>query len=149
MRCAECGAELPGEERCKDRFHVLLAAEQHHPEAAAMHGLFVLAYHAQHPSLCKPWLRAAHRESLREIFGQGRPWREVLSWPQDRTRRQEAVARVKERFAGAPGMPAFGHPVAGEITVADLVTPGSLGYPSEYPSEVESWAKSLAENRFL
>ena len=62
MRCAECGAELPGEERCKDRFHALLAAEQHHPEAAAMHGLFVLAYHAQHPSLCKPWLRSAHRE---------------------------------------------------------------------------------------
>jgi hypothetical protein len=149
VRCAECGAELPGEERCNDRFHALLAAEQHHPEAAAMHGLVVLAYHAQHPSLCKPWLRAAHGESLYEIFGEGRPWREVLSWPKDRARRQEAVDRVKERFAAAPETPAFGHPVGGEMTVADLGTPGSPGYPSEYPSEVESWAKSLAENRFL
>lgn len=149
MRCAECGAELPGEERCKVRFHALLAAEWEHPEAAATHGLFVLAYHAQHPSLCKSWLRAAHRETLREIFGKGRPWREILAWPKDRTRRQEAVDRVKERFAGAPGTPAFGRPVAGEMTVADLGTPGSPGYPSEYPSEVESWAKSVAENRFL
>ena len=149
MRCAECGAELPGEETCIARFHALLAAEQEHPEAAEMHGLFVLAYHAQHPSLCKPWLRALQRETLREIFGKGKPWREVLSWPKDRTRRQEAVDRVKERFASAPETPAFGHPVAGETTVADLGTPGSPGYPSEYPSEVESWAKSLAENRFL
>ena len=114
-----------------------------------MHGLFVLAYHTQHPSLCKPWLRAAHRESLREIFGKGRPWKEVLSWPKGRARRQEAVDRIKERFADTPGTPAFGNPVAGEMTVADVVTPGSPGYPSEYPSEVESWAKSLAENRFL
>ena len=114
-----------------------------------MHGLFVLAYHAQHPSLCKPWLRAAYRETLREIFGKGRPWREVLAWPKDRTRRQEAVDRVKERSAGAPKTPAFGHPVAGEMTVADLGTPGSPGDPSEYPNEVESWAKSVAENRFL
>jgi hypothetical protein len=149
VKCAECGAELPGEERCKDRFHALLAAEWEHPEAADMHGLFVLAYYAQHPSLCKPWLRAAYRETLREIFGKGRPWREVLAWPKDRTRRQEAVDRVKERFAGAPETPAFGHPVAGEMTVADLGTPGSPGYPSKYPSEVESWAKSAAENRFL
>jgi len=149
MKCAECGAELPGEEHCKDRFHTLLAAEQHHPEAAAMHGLFVLAYHAQHPSLCKPWLRAAYRETMRDIFGKGRPWREVLAWPKDRMRRQEAVDRVKERSAGVPETPAFGHPVAGEMTVADLGTPGSPGYPSEYPSEVEFWAKSVAENRFL
>lgn len=149
MRCAECGADLPGEERCKDRFHTLLIAEQEHSEAAAIHGLFVLAYHAQHPSLCKPWLRAAYGETLRELFGKGRPWREVLAWPKDRTRRQEAVDRVKERFAGARGTAAFGHPVAGEMTVADLGTPGSPGYPSEYPSEVESWARSVAENRFL
>jgi hypothetical protein len=149
VRCAECGAELPGEERCKDRFHALLTAEWEHPEAADMHGLFVLAYHAQHPSLCKPWLRTAYRETLREIFGKGRPWREVLAWSKVRTRRQEAVDRVKERFAGAPETPAFGYPVAGEMTVADLGTPGSPGYPSEYPSEVESWAKSVAENRFL
>lgn len=149
VRCAECGAELPGEERCKDRFHALLAAEQHHPEAAEMHGLFVLAYHVQHPSLCKPWLRAFQRETLREIFGKGRPWKEVLAWPKDRTRRQEGVDRAKERFSGGPQTPAFGRPVTGETTVADLPTPGSSGYPAEYPDKVESWARSVAECRFL
>ena len=149
MRCIECGAELPGEERCKDRFHALLAAEQHHPEAAEMHGLFVLAYHAQHPSLCKPWLRAFQEETLREIFGEGKPWREALSWPKDRTGRQEAVDRSKGRFSSGPRTPALAHPVVGEMTVADLPTPGSSGYPSEYPDGMESWARSVAEHRFL
>ena len=133
-----------------DRFHLLLAAEQHHPEAAAMHGLFVLTYYAQHPSLApKPWLRAAQREALREIFGEGREWREALSTPEDRARRQEAVDRAKERFARAPETPKVGRPVEGELTVADLGTPGSPGYPSEYPARVEAWARSVAEHRVL
>jgi hypothetical protein len=149
LRCPECGSELPGEERCVDRFHLLLAAEQHHPEAAAMHGLFVLAYYAQHPSSSKPWLRAAHREWLREIFGESVDWREVLSWPEDRARRQHAVDRAKARFADAPEMPATGQPVEGEMTVADLGTPGSAGYLSEYPVRVEAWARSVARHRFL
>jgi hypothetical protein len=149
VRCAECGAELPGEETCIARFHALLAAEQEHPEAADMHGLFVLAYHAQHPSLCKPWLRAFQRETLREIFGKGKPWREVLAWPKNRMRRQEGVDQAKERFSGVPQTPAFGYPVTDEMTVVDLPTPGSSGYPSEYPDQVESWARSVAEHKFL
>ena len=28
MECGECGAVLPGEETCLERFHALLAAEQ-------------------------------------------------------------------------------------------------------------------------
>ena len=113
MKCAECSAELPGEETCINRFHALLAAEQEYPEAATMHGLFVLTYYAQHPSLCKPWLRMSQKETLREIFGKGRSWREVLAWPKDRAFRQGAVDRVKERFRGAPETPVFGHPEAG------------------------------------
>jgi Family of unknown function (DUF5946) len=132
-----------------DRFHLLLAAEQQYPEAAAMHGLFVLTYYAQHPSLSKPWLRAAQREWLREIFDEGKDWRAVLSWPEDRARRQEAVDRAKRRFARAPEVPAIGRPVKGEMTVAGLGTPGSPGYPSEYPARVEAWARSVAENRIL
>jgi hypothetical protein len=133
-----------------DRFHVLLAAEQHHPEAAAMHhGLFIFSYYAQHLSLCKPWLREVQRGWMRGIFGEGGDWREVMAWPGDRARRQAAVDRAKERSAGATDTPATGYPVAGEMTVADLGTPGSLDYPSEYPSKVESWARSVAEHRFL
>ena len=132
-----------------DRFHLLLAAEQHHPEAAAMHGLFVLTYYAQHPRLSKPWLRAAQREWLREIFGEGVDWTEVLSWPEDRARRQEAVDRAKRTFARAPETPQVGRPVEGEMTVADLGTAGSPGYPSEYPARVEAWARSVAGHRVL
>lgn len=144
MRCAECGAEFPGEESCLDRFHSFLAAEHEYPEAFGVHGLFVLAYHAQHPSLCKLWVRAHYRETLREMFAEGRPWREVLSWPKDRKKRQEAVDRIKAR---APDFPEIGHPIPGEMTVAHLDPPESPDYPSEYPRKVESWAKSLAEHR--
>lgn len=149
VRCAECGADPPGTETCKDRFYALLAAEQEYPEAAAMHGLFVLTWYAQHPSLCKPWLRAAQAETVREIFGRGRDWRDVLSWPEDRARRQEAVDRMKARHASDDASPAFGVPIAGEASVADLPTPGSPRFRSEYPAAVEAWAKSMAEHRFL
>lgn len=147
--CAECGAEFPGEESCLDRFHAFLAAEHRHPEAFDMHGLFVLAYHVQHPSLCKPWMRSHQRETLREIFVEERSWREVLSWPKDRGQRQEAVDRIKARLSGATDAPEVGHPIEGEMTVADLGSPDSPDYPSEYPQRVESWAKSLAEHRLL
>ena len=149
MRCVECGAELPGEETCIARFHALLASEWGHPEAAEMHGLFVLAYHAQHPSLCKPWLGAAQRDTLREIFGKGKPWREVLAWPKNRMLRQVSVDRVKERYSSAPPIPVYGLPLTDEMTIADLPAPGSPGYPSEYPDKVESWARLMAERRFL
>ena len=35
------------------------------------------------------------------------------------------------------------------MTVADLGTPGSPGYSSEYPARMEAWARSVAENRVL
>lgn len=149
VRCFECGAELPGAETCRDRFHALLAAEWDHPEAAAMHALFVFTYHAQHPSLCKSWLRVWQREVMREIYGQGRDWRAVLAWPRDRARRQEAVDRARSRHVGACGIPMVGEPIAGEATVADLPAPDSPRYPSEYPAAVEAWARSVAERRFL
>jgi hypothetical protein len=50
-----CGAVLPGDEGSTDKSHLLLAAEQHYPESAAMHGLVVLTYYAQHPSMSKLW----------------------------------------------------------------------------------------------
>lgn len=126
-----------------DRFHAFLAAEWEYPEAAAMHGLFVLVYHVQHPSLCRPWMRARQREISTEV----RPWQKVLDWPRDRRQRQEAVDRIKARLPGTTDSPEAGRPIPGEITVADLGSPGSPDYPSEYPRKVESWAKSLVECR--
>lgn len=149
MHCSECGADLPGGETCLDRFHALLAAEPDHPEAAAMHGLFVLTYYAQHPSLCKPWLRAAQGATMRAVFGEGRDWREVLAWPHDRARRQAAVDRLKAAYAADRDTPEAGIPVAGEATVAGLPAPGAPRYPAAYPAAVEAWARSVAEHRFL
>ena len=84
---------------------------------------------------------------MREIFGKGRQWREVLDWPKDRVSRQKDVDRAKERFADAAQATAAGRPVASEMTVADLPAPRSTGYPSEYPGKVEVWARSAAQNR--
>ena len=148
MRCVECGAEPSGEETCLDRFHALLAAELNEPEAFSVHGLFVLTYYAQHPSLCQPWMKAANRETLREAFGEGRDWREVLAWPKDRARRQEAADLMKARHASTLAAREFGEPVAGELTVVELPVPGSPQYPSEYPGRVEAWAWSVNEHRY-
>lgn len=144
MKCAECGAE-----DCEERYHALLAAEWGHPETAAMHGLFILVYHVQHPSLCKPWIRAAQRDSLREIFAENRDWRAVVAAPKDRRLRQENVAQAKRRFANAPESQATGHPIEGEMTVADIGVPGSPEYLREYPDRVEAWARSVAKHRLL
>ena len=78
MTCTECGADLPSDETCRDRFHVLLAAESHNQELARMHGLTVLTYHVQHPSLTKPWYQAWGYEILRRSFGQRQDWWDVL-----------------------------------------------------------------------
>jgi hypothetical protein len=86
---------------------------------------------------------------MREIVGQGRDWREVLSWPPSRQRRQYAVDQQKERFADVPETRVLGHPITGEMTVADLSIPGSIRYPSKYPDKVTAWTKSVAEHRFL
>lgn len=86
---------------------------------------------------------------MREIFREDLPWQEVLNPPKNRTRRQEAVDRTKERFSDGTETPTIGHPTPGEMTVADLPAPGSPSYPSKYPRAVESWARSVAESRFL
>lgn len=126
-----------------DRFHSLLAAEQDYPEAAAVHGLFVLTYYAQHLSLCKPWLRAAQRETMCQVFGEGRDCWEVLAWPRNRARRQGSVDQAKAVHAADLGAPAVGACSAGEVTVADLPVPGQRQYPSEYV------ARSVAAHSFL
>jgi hypothetical protein len=99
--------------------------------------------------LSKLWLREWHQGVMREKFGRGRDWREVLAWPSSRQRRQHIVDRQKERFADVPESRAFGAHITREKTVGTLSMPGSAGYPSKYPDEVAAWAKFVAEHRFL
>jgi hypothetical protein len=78
MRCDKCGAEFSGDETCLARFHALLAAEVDNEELRQMHGLTVLTYHLQHPTLTKPWYQNFGAGVLQRVFGQGDDWGEVL-----------------------------------------------------------------------
>jgi hypothetical protein len=148
MRCEECGADPPGGRTCLDHFHALLAAETDNAELRGMHGLTVLIYSLQHPSLTKPWYQIFGSEVMRRVFGDGERWGDVLmeSHPKRIGRRADAaVARLKA--AGGAEMPdwVIAQPIAGELTVT-AVSPTA---PSGQTEQVLAWAKSVAEHRFL
>ena len=148
MRCQECGADPSDDSACLDHFHALLAAEVHNEELRGTHGLTVLIYHLQHPSLTKPWYQVYGRQVMRRAFGAGEDWGDVLmeSHPRRIGRRADAeVARLKA--AGGSTMPGWvvTRPIAGESTVT-TVSPEA---PSGQAAQVLAWAKSVAEHRFL
>lgn len=146
MECTECGAVLPGEEACQDRFHALLAAEHHNQELLQMHGLTVLTYHLQHPSLTKPWYQAAGYDAMRRSFGQGRDWLEVLMEGRRSGTAERDVTRWKAEYRSyGTTMPPWvvTRPVPGELTVADV----DAEAPSGQTEAVLAWGRSVAEGR--
>jgi hypothetical protein len=148
MRCEECGAVVPGDETCLVLFHALLAAEVDNEELRQMHGLTVLTYHLQHPSLTKPWYQVFGARVLQRVFGQGEDWDDVLMEIHPRRigrRADTAVARLKA--AAGPTMPIWvvTHPVAGELTIATIDPDASPG-PAQ---QILAWARSVAEHRYL
>jgi hypothetical protein len=142
MHCAECGAELPGDETCLDRFHALLAAEKPGNEAAQMHGLTVLTFMVQHPvsGNTPAWYAAAGRMMLHEMFGKGRGPVAVLAEMRQRTQADDWRERVTAAYA--PGPPG---PVPGETTVAAL----DPAVPPGHAARVVAWAWSVAQARGL
>lgn len=145
-RCPECGATLADGAACIDRFHAVLAAEAHNDALRGMHGLTVLTYHLQHPSLTRPWYQVAGREMMRRIFGQGEDWRSVLreEHPRGAGRKRAAAAIAARKAAGPDSMPdwVIAEPVAGEMTI--------LAVDPEAPSaQIEAWARSVAIHRYL
>lgn len=149
MQCQECGAELPTTGACIDRFHALLAAEAHNDELRRMHGLTVLTYYLQHPSLTKPWYQHYGRETMRRIFGQGEDWQAVLleSHPRGVGRQQSAAAIARLKAAGPKTMPDWvvTGPVPGELTVFSVDPEAASGQGGQ----IMVWARSVAVNRFL
>jgi hypothetical protein len=147
MRCSACGVDLPGEEACLDRFHALLAAEVGNEELRRMHGLTVLTYHMQHPSLTKPWYQITGAEWLQRIFGQGESWGDVLleDHPRGVGRQRSAAAIAKRKAAAGTAMPGWValEPIPGELTVADV----DLVAASGQGDQVMRWARSVAEKR--
>src|SRR5215210_1281404 len=148
MRCEECGADVPREETCLDRFHSLLASEVENHELRQMHGLMVLTYYLQHPSLTKPWFQVTGAETMRRVFADGEDWRGVLMevHPRGVGRRRSAarVARIKSASAIMPAW-VIAHPIQGELTIADIDLTATAGQADE----ILSWARSVAECRFL
>jgi hypothetical protein len=144
MTCAECGADLPGDETCLDRFHALLAAEQHSVEALQMHGLTVLTFHLQHPSLTKPWYQVAGYDTMRRSFGEGRDWLEVLA-EGGMKQRHANVARWKATVGPVMPPEIVTSPVPGEMTVADI----DPDAPPGHAGRVLAWGRSVAEKRVL
>ena len=148
MRCDECGAEIAGDETCLARFHMLLAAEVDNEELRRMHGLTMLTYHLQHPSLIKPWYQLFGAHVFQRVFGQGENWDDVLmeTHPHRIGRRADgAVARLKA--AAGPAMPDWvvTHPIPGALTIT-AIDPDAAPGPAQ---QVLTWARSVAERRYL
>ncbi len=141
MHCTECGADLPGEETCLDRFHALLAAEKPGNEAAQMHGLTVLTFMMQHPvsGNAPAWYPAAGRMMLHEMFGRGRGPHAVLAEMRQRTADADWRARVVAAY-GAEQQPG-----PGETTIAAI----DPAVPPGHAARVIAWAWSVAEARGL
>jgi hypothetical protein len=143
MECTECGAILAGDETCQDRFHALLAAEVHNAELMHVHGLTVLTYHLQHPSLTKPWYQAAGYDLMRRLFEPGRDWFDVLMEGRRRGTAEREAARWKHAYGSVMPPEVATQPVAGEMTVADIdpMAPAGQG------ERVLAWAQSVAKGR--
>lgn len=146
--CEECGAPVEGEQSCRDRFHELLAAEVENEELDRMHGLTVLTYHLQHPSLTKPWYQITGAEVMRRVFGQGEAWQSVLleDHPRGVGRRRSAATIARRKDAGSQTMPDWvvNRPVPGELTVMSIALDAEAGQAVQ----IEAWARSVAVHRF-
>jgi hypothetical protein len=149
MRCEACGADLPSTETCLDRFHLLLAAEADNEELRRMHGLTVLTYSLQHPSQTKPWYQMFGAEVMRRVFAQREDWSSVLleRHPRGVGRAGSAAAVAQLKTRGGTTMPdwVIVHAIPGELTVTSVDANAAFGQTEQ----VEAWARSVAEHRFL
>lgn len=142
MECGECGAVLRGDETCQERFHAILAAEQDSQELARMHGLTVLTYHVQHPSLTKPWYQEVGYDLLRRSFAPRQDWWRVLEEGRPYLH-SSRFQEWKRAYGPALAPEIVTGPVPGELTVADV----DLAAPSGHADRVLTWARSVAQGR--
>ena len=112
-----------------------------------MHGLTVLTYHMQHPSLTKPWFQVYGAEALRRVFARDEDWGDVLleEHPRGVGRRRSAAAIAARKAAAPLTMPEWVvmHQIAGELAIA-CIDPIS---PSGQSEQGLAWARSVAQNR--
>ena len=151
MLCQECGANLPGEESCLDRFGALLAAERDAAgeitAAFTVHGLLVMTFYLQHAGgigYTKRWMVDGAERALRQIFQEGRDHAEVLPAGQ-RVSRQKAAAKAKAAPDANEPITKIVGPLEGELTIATL-DPANL---TGHVERVIAWARSVAEHRVI
>jgi hypothetical protein len=149
MYCLECGVDLPGPETCIDRFHALLAAEATNDELRRMHGLTVLIYYLQHPTLTKPWCQEYGRRVLQRVFGRGERWQDVLleTHPRGVGRRRAAAVITRLKSHAPQTMPdwVITWPNSDELTILSVDAGTSMGQAAS----VMQWVRSVADHRYL
>ena len=151
MYCKECGASLPGEEGCYDRFGALLSAEREEAgnltEAFYFHGLTVTTYYLQHAGglgYTKRYMVDGAEQALRRIFSEGRDQAEVFPTGQ-RAVRQQAAAQAKAAPGANYPITTVVGPLEGELTIASIDPNNMTGHKER----IMAWARSVAEHRVL
>lgn len=151
MRCNECGAELPGDETCTDRFGALLAAERDEngdfTVAARVHGLTVMTFYLQHAGgigYTKRYQVEFAQKAMRRMFIEGED--QAVVFPTDQRAARQKVATDAKAAPGAHDpITEIRGVQSGELTVASL-DPANL---SGHYERVMAWARSVAEHRVL
>jgi Family of unknown function (DUF5946) len=151
VRCNECGADLPGDETCTDRFGALLAAEYdengNFTIAARVHGLTVMTFYLQHAGgigYTKRYQVEFAERAMRRLFVGGEKQEDVFPTDQ-RAARQRAATDAKAAPGAHDSITQILGVQPGELTVASL-DPANLDGHYE---RVMTWARSVAEHRVL
>lgn len=135
--CPECGARVPAEGRCRDRFDLCIALEFENPDAfGAVHHLSVLSYMLQHNVYSRAvWFEA--RDMLAGFLRDGVTPEEMRRRNRTRFDSAQRAWRVTRgsRFAEFDS-------IVWSRTIADI----RLEDPAVYCADVKAWAASILED---
>ncbi|MBL8056532.1 MAG: hypothetical protein JNK29_07520 [Anaerolineales bacterium] len=131
--CPQCGAVLPAEETCQDRFTVSQLREIEQPAYYAVHHLSVPCYRLQHNGYSRlGWLEV--RQLLFKFIYE--------NWTPAMARRQARISADSGQrtwsFTKGPKLAGVEH-IAWSLTIADV----RLDTAENYGADVIAWAKSI------
>jgi hypothetical protein len=133
-QCPECGKSWQDGLTCQDYFYQMLYWEAENPALGEVHHLMVLCYHLQHPSLYSPEGLQGAQQLLADFVAKGITPQEV----RQEKRSQVDSGRRKWKIKGTPGCRgSYEHPMAWEMTAADVVAGGA----ESYCANVRKWAQ--------
>jgi hypothetical protein len=133
-RCPQCGAQLPADETCRDRFDRCLAKEFEQPASyGRVHHLTVACYMLQHDLYSHAaWLEA--RQMVAQFIRQGRAPSDV------RRQNRKRLASAQRRWSVTKGAKMAGlDGVVWTRTIADV----RLDTPDLYCADVRLWAEGV------